>query len=100
VRDLKRDWMRRIAYGKNDIHNIHRAQNKVPYFGVVVTIACEYQPGCDNMVREHLPIVLSSFLNIDGHDLLQPERILNQRVPLLQSSNLPIGPVGPERFHV
>jgi hypothetical protein len=31
---------------------------------------------------------------------LQPEGILNQRVPLLQSPNLSSGPVCPELFHI
>jgi hypothetical protein len=66
----------------------------------VVTVAREYQNGCDNVVREHLPIVLSPFLDIDNHHLLEPESILNQSVPLLQSSNLSIGPVCPELFHI
>jgi hypothetical protein len=66
----------------------------------VVTVAREYQNGCDNVMREHLPIVLSPFLDIDDHHLLEPESILNQSVPLLQSPNLSIWPVGPELFHI
>jgi hypothetical protein len=66
----------------------------------VVTVAREYQNACDNVVREHLPIILSPFLDIDNHHLLDPESVLNQSVPFLQSPDLSIWPVGPEFFHI
>jgi hypothetical protein len=42
----------------------------------VVAVAGEYQNSGNNVVREHLPMVFPPLLNIDNHDLLQPESVL------------------------
>jgi hypothetical protein len=66
----------------------------------VVAIACENQHCRDDMVREHLPMVFSPFLNVDHQDLLEPKCVLCQNVPFLQASNLTIGPIAPELLEI
>lgn len=66
----------------------------------MVPVAGEDQHGRDDVVREHLPVVLPPGLDIDDHDLLEPECVLYQRVPLSQPLDFPIGPVRPEFFEV
>jgi hypothetical protein len=43
----------------------------------VVSVAREDQKGCDNVMRKHLPMVLSSLLDVDHEYLLQPEGVLD-----------------------
>lgn len=72
-----RGWVWKYTYRENKIHDIHDAENQVGNLGLVVSVACEDQKGCDNVVREHLPMVLSPLLDIDNEYLLQPEGILD-----------------------
>jgi hypothetical protein len=88
------------TYWENEIHDIHNAQNQVGYLGLVVSVAGENQEGCDNVVCEHLPMVLSPLLDIDHEYLLQPERVLDQNVPFAYSRDLSIGPIGPEILEI
>jgi len=66
----------------------------------VVSVAREDQKGCDNVVREHLPMVLSPLLDIDHEYLLQPEGVLDQNIPFTHPGNLSIRPIGPEIFEI
>lgn len=84
------------AYWKEEVHNIHGAEDKVGDLRLVVPIAREDQQGRDDVVREHLPVILPPCFNVDHHDLLQPECILRQDVPLAQAIHFPIWPVRPE----
>lgn len=81
-------WLERIvkeedgSYCKYNIHNVHHAENNVADFRLMVAIAGEYQHRRDDVMRQHLPMVLASLLNVNDQDLLQPESVLNERVPL------------------
>jgi hypothetical protein len=70
------------TYWEEKIYNVHQAQNHVSDFRLMVTVTCEYQHRRDDVVGEHLPVVLPSLLDIDHQYLLQPEGILNKNVPL------------------
>ena len=94
------DWSKKGTYWENEIHDIHDAQNQVSYLGLVVSVTREDQKGCDNVVREHLPMVLSPLLNIDHEDLLQPEGVLDQNVPFPHPRDLSIRPIGPEILEI
>ena len=80
-------WLEGIAkemketYWEKNVHNIHYAEDHVGDFRLVVAITGEYQARRDNVVGEHLPMVLPPLLNVDDHDLLQPECILDEDVP-------------------
>jgi hypothetical protein len=62
----------------------------------VVAVGGENQNDSDNMVSEHLPMVLSSFFHIDNHNLLQPKGILDEDVELGQATNFSARPIGPK----
>ena len=47
----------------------------------MIAIAAQYQERSDNMMGEHLPVILSSFLDMNHQELLDPECELCQRVP-------------------
>ena len=66
----------------------------------MIAVTCEDQAGCDDVVSEHLQIVLSPLLDIDDHYLLEPERVLDEDVPFPYSTDLSIRPIGPEVLEV
>jgi len=47
-------------------------------------------------MRKHLPVVFPTFLNIDNHNLLEPERELHEVVPLHDAGDVDVGEVCPE----
>jgi hypothetical protein len=49
---------------------------------MVVSVAREYQNGGDDVVGEHLPMIFPPFFNVDNHNLLEPESVLNKYIPL------------------
>jgi len=65
------------TYRKNDIYNIHNAQNYVTNPHLVIPITHEDESARDDMVRKHLCVVLPSFFNIHYENLLQAESKLD-----------------------
>jgi hypothetical protein len=94
------DWGKKSTYWENEIYDIHDAQNQIGYLSLVVSIAREDEKGSDNVVREHLPMILSPLFDIDHEYLLQPEGVLNQNVPFAHPGNFSIRPIGPEILKV
>jgi hypothetical protein len=88
------------TYWENEVHNIHDTQNQVGYLSLMVSIARENQERCENVVGEHLPMVLSSLFDIDHEYLLQPEGVLDQNIPLPYPSDLSIRPICPKIFEI
>jgi hypothetical protein len=68
--------------------------------GLVVGIRGRDQYDGEEMVRQHLPVVLAALLDVDHNDLLQPESPLSQHVGLGEAVELSGRPVGPELSHV
>lgn len=66
----------------------------------MIPITGKYQHSCDDMMREHLPVILPPLLDIYHQDLLEPKCVLYQCVPFLQTSNLTVGPVRPEFLEI
>ena len=66
----------------------------------MVSVAREDQKCSDNVVREHLPMVFSSLLDVDNEYLLQPEGVLDQNVPFPYARDLSIGPVRPKILEI
>lgn len=62
----------------------------------MVSVAREDQKRSDNVVREHLPMVFSSLLDVDNEYLLQPEGVLDKNVPFPYARDLAIGPICPQ----
>jgi hypothetical protein len=71
----------RATYCEQNIYYIHEAENNVGYLRLVVPVTRKYQQGRHNVVREHLPVVFSSLLNVDHKDLLKPKSILYENIP-------------------
>ncbi len=49
----------------------------------------------DDVMGQHLMIVLAPLLDVDGEDLLQPKGELNKVISFQEAVHLPIGPCGP-----
>lgn len=61
----------------------------------MIAITCEDQSGRDDVMYEHVPVILSPFFNVYDEDLLKPEGILDENVPLPKAWNLTIWPIRP-----
>lgn len=88
------------TYRQEQIHHVHNDKDEVANTSVVVTITGEEESSGDEVVGEHLPVVLAALLDIDDDDLLQPKGPLTQDVTLHNTVKLTIRPVGPELLHV
>jgi len=67
---------------------------------MVVEVAARNQRDGDDVVREHLPMILATLLNVDDNNLLQPERPLRKHVEFDHAVNLTERPVCPQFLHV
>lgn len=85
-----------MSYREEDVNDIHQHENEVADTGEAVSVGGENERDGDNVMREHLPVVLAAFLNVDNQDLLHPKAELSQHVPLHEAGNLAVGPLGPE----
>lgn len=80
-------WLKRIAivregtYWEEKVHDVHQAKDHVTDFRLVIAVAGEYQECRNDVMGEHLPVVLPLLLNVDYHDLLQPECVLDEGIP-------------------
>ena len=62
----------------------------------MIAIAPKHQRAGDDVVREHLHMVFSSFFDVDHQDLLKPEGELYEIVPLEQAIHFSIWPTLPQ----
>jgi hypothetical protein len=69
-----------MAYGKSQINRVHHHQYQMADFSLVVGVASRNEGYGDEVMRQHLPMVLSAILNVDYKQLLDPERPLCQHV--------------------
>lgn len=58
------------TYREENVPKIEQHQNQVAHGVVVVSIRSDNQRNSDEMVRQHLPMVLATLLNVDNKDLL------------------------------
>jgi hypothetical protein len=68
------------AYREDKIDNVHQNKNSIAGAHLPVSVGKCEQEDRDDVVREHLPVVLATFFNIDDEDLLYPERRLREVV--------------------
>ena len=61
----------------------------------MIAITRKKQNASDDVMSEHLPVILPSLLNLDDHDLLQPESKLDQYVPFQGGNNVSCRPISP-----
>lgn len=54
----------------------------------------------NDVMGEHLPVILSALLDVDDQDLLKPEGKLRKHVSLHDAGELAVGPVRPKLAEV
>jgi hypothetical protein len=67
---------------------------------VVVAVAEKYETAGEDVVREHLCIILPLLLDINDHDLLHVKGPLHEIVKLVQSRCLAEGPPFPQPVEI
>ena len=85
-----------MSYREKEVDDIHQHQNEVADTGEAISVRGKNERDGDNVMGEHLPVVLAALLNVDNQDLLHPKAELGQHVPLHEARNLAVGPLGPE----
>lgn len=89
-----------MTYRKEEVNNIHDNEDEVSNARMVVGVASKDKSGGDDVVSEHLPMILAALFNVNDNHLLEPESPLAQEVGLHDSIELAVGPVGPQILHV
>ena len=88
------------TYRKEKIHHVHKAEDDIGDLGLMVAVAGEEEPASDNVMSEHLSIILSPLLDVYHNNLLDPEGELNQNIPLSDTIDFAVWPVPPQHLHV
>ena len=88
------------AYRKDNVDEVHDAQDNGANAHVIIAVGEEHECGRENMVREHLSIILALLLNVDNKNLLNPEAPLYEVVPLEKTVNFAKGPTFPDTVEV
>lgn len=65
-----------IAYRQKQIHDIHQTQNHIRDVVEAVNISGGEEGAGDEMVGQHLVVILPPLLDVENEDLLHPERKL------------------------
>jgi len=84
------------TYLKEYIHHIHQQQNDIPNPRLVKPKAHQDQRTRNDVMREHLPVVFPTLLDVDHDNLLQPECKLHEVVPFHDAGDVDVGEVRPE----
>ena len=100
ARKLEMEVFEDFGERKEKVDDVHDTQNDSSGFRLVIAVRGEDKSAGDEVVGEHLPVVLTPFFDVDDHDLLQPEGELDQVVPFRQAIHLTNGPVAPEGAQV
>jgi hypothetical protein len=58
------------THRKDNIDHIHQNQDQVCYTGEVECIRSRHQNNGYDVVGQHLPVILATFLNVDHYKLL------------------------------
>lgn len=61
----------------------------------MVAVGSNNQGDSDEVVAQHLPVVLAAFFNVDHKDLLEPEAQLGEDVELVETGEFAVRPVSP-----
>ena len=62
----------------------------------MIAVAGKHENASDDMMRDHLPMVFPSFLDVDHDNLLHPKSKLYEVIPFEQAAHFPVRPIGPE----
>ena len=72
------------AYGEEYISKVHDTQDDIASLRLVEAVAGKQQRRRKDVVREHLPVILTAFFDVDDEELLQPEGDLHEVVPFYE----------------
>lgn len=84
------------AYRQQKVHNIHQTQHHIRDIVEAVDVRRAQQTAGDNVMGQHLVVVLPSLLNIDNQNLLHPKRQLHEQIPFQSPRHTPCGPFPPD----
>lgn len=84
-----------FAYRKENVTNIEQDQDQISHSSKVVPVRSNNQCDSDEVVAQHLPVILAALLDVDDEDLLKPKSKLSQLIELGQAPELTVGPVSP-----
>jgi hypothetical protein len=96
---VRQIWPRR-HYRKDCVDNIHQAKYYIADPRLMISITRKHQGACNDMVREHLNVILSSIFYIHHEYLLQPKGKLHEVVPFGETVHFPVWPIDPEIVQV
>lgn len=65
-----------IAYRQKQIHDIHQTQHHIRDVVEAVNVSGSEEGAGDEMVSQHLVVILPPLLDVENEDLLHPERKL------------------------
>jgi len=83
------------THRQKDVHHVHKHQDEVPYTDKSLSVGSVNQGAGDDVVRKHLPVILSPFLDMDHNQLLEPEGKLCKYIALQEAGKLAVWPVRP-----
>ncbi len=86
----------RETHRKEDVDHVHEHEDQVTDARKVVCVRGEQKAVGDDVVGEHLPVVLAPLLHMDDQELLHPKGPLREHVALDEALQLPVGVVGPQ----
>lgn len=84
------------TYREENVDHVHEHEYQVADARKVVCVRGEQQAVGDDVVGEHLPVVLAPLLHMDDQELLHPKGPLREHVALDEALQLPVRVVGPQ----
>ena len=81
------------TYREENVSKIEQHQNQVAHSVVVVSVRSNNQGNSDEVVRQHLPMVLATLFDVDNEDLLKPKGPLTQYIRFLDMRELSCRPI-------
>jgi len=93
-------WPAKAAYRQDDVDKVHDGQNDDSDAHVEVAVGQAHQRGGEDVVGEHLRVVLALLLNVDDKKLLYPEAPLDEVVPLEETVSLAERPAFPNAVQI
>ena len=83
------------THREDQINHIHEAEDHIPNPCLIVTITSRNQSTGNEVMGQHLHMILSSLFDIHNQDLLDPECKLYKIVPLEEPGHFPYRPWNP-----
>lgn len=88
------------TYRKEDIAHVEQDEDGVADQVEVVPVRCDNQNNGNEVMAQHLPVVLAALLDVDHEHLLEPETQLGENVELEKPAELAVGPGCPKVLEV